>query len=44
MYKNRSSYNGRDGSPILKRVNYDKDLDFVPEQGVNQVTTGLAER
>lgn len=44
MYKNRSSFNGRDISPIVNRVSSEKDLDFQPEQGVNKVTTGLAEK
>lgn len=43
MYKNRNSLNGRDGSPVINRVNQ-VDLDFLPEQGVNKVTTGLAEK
>jgi hypothetical protein len=44
MYKNRNSFNGRDSSPIIQRINSDQDLDFVPEKGVNQVTLGLAEK
>ena len=44
MYKNRNSFNGRDNSPVINRVHTEKDLDFVPEQGVNKVTTGLAEK
>ena len=41
---NRNSFNGRDKSPVINRVQTEKDIDFVPEQGVNKVTTGLAPR
>lgn len=31
MYKNRSSFNGRDISPVVNRPSTEKDLDFQPE-------------